>query len=315
MTDRSGKRFSPELPRSVRSVKTSVLVVGGRGQLGRSLLAQGEASGVSLAALTRDDADLRSRGELDAVVSAWAENQGEAQRLVVVNVAGFTAVDAAETDQEVAFALNGEVPRALAEACVRIGASLVQISTDYVFAGTADRPYEVDDVAEPVNAYGRSKLAGEQAVLELLPQDGYVVRTAWLYGATGRNFFRTMVRLEAEQDSVEVVADQRGSPTWSTDLARGLLVLAVSQVPPGVYHSVNAGEATWYELARAVFEGLGADPGRIRPTTTKSLELAARRPAYSVLSTRAWTLAGLPPLRGWREALAELFRTGMKCPD
>jgi dTDP-4-dehydrorhamnose reductase len=227
-----------------------------------------------------------------------------------VNVAGFTAVDAAETEQEAAFALNAEAPRTMAAACRRIGARLVQVSTDYVFAGTADRPYEVDDLTEPVNAYGRSKLAGEEAVLELLPDDGYVVRTAWLYGTIGRNFVRTMVRLEAERDTIDVVADQRGSPTWSEDLARGLLALAHSDAPAGVYHAVNAGESTWFQLAQAVFEELGADPGRIHPTTTQSLALPARRPAYSVLSMRAWTLAGLPPLPGWREAMAEAFRSG-----
>jgi len=134
-----------------------------------------------------------------------------------------------------------------------------------------------------------------------------VVRTAWVYGASGGNFVRTMTRLEATRDTVDVVDDQRGSPTWSRDLAAGLLALVEAGPPPGIYHCTNAGETTWYGLARAVFEELGADPARVRPTTTAAFTRPAPRPAYSVLSPAAWLAAGLPPTRPWRDALHAAF--------
>jgi dTDP-4-dehydrorhamnose reductase len=133
------------------------------------------------------------------------------------------------------------------------------------------------------------------------------VRTAWVYGATGANFVKTMARLERDRETVSVVDDQRGSPTWSRDLARGLVELAASGAPPGVYHCTNAGEATWYDFARAVFEEVGADPGRVKPCTTEDFPRPAPRPAYSVLSDRAWLAAGLRPLPHWREALRTAF--------
>jgi dTDP-4-dehydrorhamnose reductase len=184
---------------------------------------------------------------------------------------------------------------------------MIHVSTDYVFPGDAGRPYEVDDPTGPRSVYGATKLAGEHAVLAAHP-DASVVRTAWVYGATGGNFVKTMAKLEAAHDTITVVDDQRGSPTWSADLARGLLELAVHGAPGGVLHATGAGETTWCGLARAVFTELGADPGRVLPTTTDAYPRPAPRPAYSVLSDRAWRSAGLTPLPDWREALATAFR-------
>jgi dTDP-4-dehydrorhamnose reductase len=185
------------------------------------------------------------------------------------------------------------------------------VSTDYVFAGDGTQPYGVADPVAPRSAYGRSKLAGERAVRAALPGGSYVVRTAWVYGATGGNFVKTVARLERDRPALEVVDDQRGSPTWSADLARGLVALGRSAlshgVPPGVYHCTNAGDTTWYGLARAVFAELGADPDRVCPTTTDRFPRPAPRPAYSVLSPAAWLAAGLPPMPPWRDALARAF--------
>jgi dTDP-4-dehydrorhamnose reductase len=148
------------------------------------------------------------------------------------------------------------------------------VSTDYVFAGDAGEPYPEDAPTAPVNAYGRGKLAGERAVLDLLPATGYVVRTAWLYGAHGPNFVRTMLRLAGERDHVDVVADQYGQPTWSAALARRLVELGEAVgAPAGVYHGTASGQTTWYGLARAVFEEAGLDPDRVRPTTSDRFTL------------------------------------------
>jgi dTDP-4-dehydrorhamnose reductase len=258
------------------------------------------------------DLDITDAFAVQDMVLGWeriVHSDNPQHRLVVVNCAAYTAVDAAEADEETAFAVNAAGPALLATACAKVDASLIHVSTDYVFPGDATEPYDVDDPTGPTSAYGRTKLAGEQAVREILPDASYVVRTAWLYGANGQNFVKTMARLESERETVSVVDDQRGSPTWSHDLAAGLLALAGADVPAGIYHATNRGETTWCGLAKAIFEELGADPDRVLPTTTDQFPRPAPRPAYSVLSGRAWDEAGLPPLRGWREALAEAFRT------
>jgi dTDP-4-dehydrorhamnose reductase len=175
------------------------------------------------------------------------------------------------------------------------------VSTDYVFDGTATRPYGVADEPAPRTAYGRTKLAGERAVAAA-GGDAVVVRTAWVYAAHGSNFVRTMLRLEAERDTVSVVADQTGSPTWSADLARGLVQAASSGVT-GLLHATNSGATTWHGLARAVFELSGADPARVLPTTTDAFPRPAHRPAYSVLDPASWTAAGLPALPPWQDSL------------
>jgi dTDP-4-dehydrorhamnose reductase len=225
----------------------------------------------------------------------------------VVNCAAWTAVDDAEEHEDRALAVNGSGVANLATACARVGARLMQPSTDYVFAGTSPAPYAEDDEPAPRTAYGRTKLAGEQAVLRILPDAGYVLRTAWLYGARGPNFVRTMIRLEAGRDTVAVVDDQHGQPTWTTDVARQILLLAGSDAKPGVYHATATGQTTWFGLARAVFELLGADPGRVTPTSSSELARPAPRPAYSVLGHAAWDQAGLPPLPPWPDSLRRAF--------
>lgn len=279
------------------------LVTGARGQLGTDLCAVLADAGVGpdrLLALGSDQLDITSSA---AVQTAFADFGPQ----LVINAAAYTAVDQAETDEDRAFAVNAAGPALLAAAAARTGARLLQVSTDYVFSGDADQPYPEQAPTAPRSAYGRTKLAGEQAVRELAPAHGYVVRTAWVYGATGSNFVKTMARLERDRDTLEVVDDQRGSPTWSADLARGLVALAGSGAAPGIYHCTGSGDTTWYGLARAVFGELGADPERVRPTTTDKFPRPAPRPAYSVLSDAAWRAAGLEPLPHWRAALRQAF--------
>jgi dTDP-4-dehydrorhamnose reductase len=261
-------------------------------------------------ALGSADLDITDRA---AVSAAFAATRPD----VVINAAAYTAVDQAESDEQRAYAVNATGPALLAAEAARHNARLLHVSTDYVFDGEAEQPYDVDDSTAPRSAYGRTKLAGEHAVRELAPELGYVIRTAWVYGATGANFVKTMVRLQGSHDTVSVVDDQHGSPTWSADLAHGLVELAESTAPPAIYHCTNAGETTWYGFTRAIFDELGADPGRVLPTTTDKFPRPAPRPAYSVLSARSWTAAGLTPLRDWRDALAEAFdrhRTDFQTP-
>lgn len=284
----------------------SLLVVGARGQLGTALTRLCADSGLAFAALTSSDLDLRDTEATHRAVATWAATAGGDSR-VVINAAAYNAVDEAESDSATAHAINAQAPGAIAAACGEVGARLIHVSTDYVFAGNAAEPYEVDAPTAPLGAYGRTKRDGEQAVRETLPDASYVVRTAWLYSGVGHNFVQTMIRLEGERDTVDVVDDQEGSPTWSHDLAAGLLALTSSDAPAGTYHATNGGSTTWYGLARAVFEELGADSTRVHPTTSDQFRRLAPRPSYSVLSSKAWNAAGLPPLPPWREALATAF--------
>jgi dTDP-4-dehydrorhamnose reductase len=294
-------------------VSLALLITGANGQLGTDLLhAVRGGTDVFARGLTRKDLDVTDAFGVQDMVVGWARivrSDDPDHRLVVVNATAYTAVDAAETDEETAYAVNAAGPALLATAAAKVGARLIHVSTDYVFPGDADRPYEVDDETGPKSAYGRTKLAGEEAVREILPDAGHVVRTAWVYGASGQNFVKTMARLEKERDTVSVVDDQRGSPTWSRDLATGLLALAGADVPAGTLHATNRGETSWFGFTKAIFEELGADPARVQPTTTDAFPRPAPRPAYSVLSPRSWDEAGLPPLQDWRSALAEAFRT------
>ncbi|MGH3714055.1 MAG: dTDP-4-dehydrorhamnose reductase [Micromonosporaceae bacterium] len=277
------------------------LVTGAGGMLGRelvTLLGAEVAAGVSVTAARHSDLDITDSSGVRAAVSGHD---------IVVNAAAYTDVDGAEADEATATAINGHAVELLASACAESGARLIQLSTDYVLAGDATTPYPEDAPTAPVNAYGRGKLIGERAVLRHLPDTGYVVRTAWLYGAHGRNFVATMLRLAEERDTVDVVDDQRGQPTWTRALAAQLVELGTAAVagsaPPGIYHGTASGETTWYGLARAVFEAAGHDPDRVRATTSDMFPRPARRPAYSVLGHDRWKLAGVTPQPDWADSL------------
>jgi dTDP-4-dehydrorhamnose reductase len=287
-----------------------LLVTGGAGQLGRDLVAAAARAGI-----TRIHAP--GSAELDVTdpvaVSQAVEAASVDSRLVVINAAAYTAVDAAEGDgAQRAHAVNADGPAHLARACAVHRAHLVQVSTDYVFAGDGAGPHQVDAPTVPGTVYGRTKLAGERAVLSS-GASAHVVRTAWLYGAHGGNFVRTVAGLAAQRDTVRVVDDQRGHPTWTADLADGLIALALAadRVPSGVLHCVNAGSTTWFELARAVFTEIGADPDRVRRCSTAEFPRPAPRPANSVLDTTGWAAAGLPELRHWRQALRAAVAGGL----
>ncbi len=279
------------------------LVTGARGMLGRDLVACLEREG--------EDAAAYGRGELDITDAAAVREILRRRRPgVVANCAAWTAVDDAETHEDAALRVNGHAVAGLAAACADQGSTLVQVSTDYVFDGAARQPYAETDPPAPRTAYGRSKLAGERAVLDLVAAGGlagYVVRTAWLYGAHGPNFVRTMIRLERDSPTVDVVDDQRGQPSWTADVARQVIALVRSGAASGVYHATSSGCTTWFGLAREVFTLLGADPARVRPTTTSAYPRPAPRPPYSVLGHDGWIKAGLDPIGDWRDSLRRAF--------
>ncbi|MEF9903841.1 dTDP-4-dehydrorhamnose reductase [Streptomyces sp. P9-A2] len=280
------------------------LVTGAGGMLGQDVLARLAAAGEQATPLDRTALDLT---DADAVRRTLQRHRPA----VVVNCAAWTAVDDAETHEAEALAINGDGPAHLADACARAGAVLLHVSTDYVFAGDATTPYAENAPTAPRSAYGRTKLAGEQAVLKTLPDSGYVVRTAWLYGTGGPNFVRTMIGLEGRRETLDVVDDQRGQPTWSADLAGLLLELGrgalAGTAPAGIYHGTASGETTWYGFTREIFRLLGADPDRVRPTTSEAFVRPAPRPAYSVLGHERLAAAGIEPPRDWRAALTEAF--------
>jgi dTDP-4-dehydrorhamnose reductase len=287
------------------------LVTGAAGMLGRDLTALLAERGEQVTGLGHGDLDIT---DTDAVAATLDKHKPS----VVVNCAAWTAVDDAETQEDEALRLNGDGPANLAAACARLGAILVQPSTDYVFDGQATRPYRENDPAGPRSAYGRTKLAGDRAVLEALPDGGYVVRTAWLYGEHGPSFVRTMLRLARAGNPVTVVDDQAGQPTWTADLAAQVVTLVAASAPAGIYHATSSGQTTWFGLAQEVFDlyaastGHGAGRELVQPTTSAAYARAATkqtaaRPAYSVLGHDAWAKAGITPIGDWRDRLRLAF--------
>jgi dTDP-4-dehydrorhamnose reductase len=272
-----------------------VLVTGAQGQLGHEVVATCAAAGDEVLGVDRATVDVTSRDAVLGAATSWRPD-------VVVHCAAWTAVDACEGDPDRAYAANALAVRWVREACERTGAHLVHVSTDYVFDGTLDRPYHEWDPPAPRSVYGASKLAGER---EAGP-DASVVRTSWVCGARGANMVRTVLRLAAERDSLAFVDDQRGCPTFTTDLAVMLRRLAVDR-RPGLHHVTNQGAVSWYEFVREIVAAAGRDPSMVHPIATAELQppRPAPRPANSVLDNAVLRLSGLPLLRDFREPLAE----------
>jgi dTDP-4-dehydrorhamnose reductase len=285
-----------------------VLVTGAQGQVGRGLMASVPA-GVTTVGLTRAELDI---GDADAVQRAVEVHRPD----VVINAAAYTAVDRAESEPDLARRVNGLGPRHLARAAAAVSARLVHISTDFVFDGRAGTPYAPDAPTAPLGVYGQTKLEGEQAVRELLPQASLVLRTAWVYAAQGSNFLRTMLRVMSEKRQVRVVADQVGTPTAADSLAIVLWGLASRPELTGLHHFTDAGVASWYDFAVAIAEEATAlhllPPGvQVTAIGTTDYPTPARRPGYSVLDKRS-LLAVLPlEHHHWRVSLRRVLRAMM----
>jgi dTDP-4-dehydrorhamnose reductase len=268
-----------------------LLVLGAGGMLGRAVARAAARLGHDAVALGHADLDITDADHVARVVAA-------AEPGAVVNCAAFTDVDGAETAEARAQQVNGEGAGNVARAAAAAGARVVHVSTDYVFDGAKREPWLESDPVAPLQAYGRTKLAGERAVAEAA-DDHAIVRAAWLFGAGGKNFVATMLRLGAERDEVEVVTDQRGGPTWTGHLAPALVEVAERRGDVGVFHATGTGDCSWYELAVEIMDRAGLRC-RVVPATSERMARPARRPAYSVLGTERAPGVVLPP---WREGL------------
>lgn len=278
------------------------IVVGASGQLGTALLAA-VPQGVEAVGLTRAEFDVTRVREEGVAKLRGAE--------VIINCAAYTNVDAAEIDEAAAVALNAQAPAGLAEIARTLGAHFVHLSTDYVFGqGAPRRPLLVDDPKHPNSVYGRTKLAGERAVLAACP-GAAILRTAWLFSGDTqphRDFVSTMAGFAREGRAVNVVADQWGSPTFVGDLARGVWSVATDRIS-GVRHAVGVGAATWCDVAKQVYDECGADPALVTPCSTEEFPRPAPRPEWSVLDRTSWTDSNLPAFSEWRTAVRQSLST------
>jgi dTDP-4-dehydrorhamnose reductase len=274
-----------------------ILITGCKGMLGRTLmrrLTDHDLTGTDLPEL-----DLTTPGPVNDCISALRPD-------AVIHAAAFTAVDRCESEPELAYAANASASANLAVACHRFNARLIAIGTDYVFSGDLDRPYHEWDRPDPMTVYGQTKLAGEEAVRCHCP-DHTILRIAWLYGPAGPSFLHTMLKLGGEKgDPLQVVMDQIGNPT-STDAVADAVQVIIDHPIPGVVHATCEGEASWYDLTRAIFEARGFSRG-IEPCTSEVYQRPAPRPANSRLEKRAFRLAGCPAMMHWREALEKFFK-------
>ncbi len=284
-----------------------ILLTGKNGQVGwelnRSLMPLGE-----VIALGRQEADFSKPEELRTIVR-------EIKPDVIVNAAAYTSVDKAESEEQLATLINGVVPGVLAEEAKRIGALLVHYSTDYVFDGTKETPYTEDDVPNPINAYGRSKLAGEQAI-QSVGADYLIFRTSWVYAARGHNFLRTIIRLAKERDELSIVADQVGTPTWARLIAdssahcvrQSLIMNKKNIFESGVYHLVSSGKTSWHGFAELIVENARDQVSKlsvnnIKPIKTDDYPTLARRPKQSLLNRQKLEQRFELKIPSWKESL------------
>lgn len=271
-----------------------ILITGYKGMLGSDLVETLKDGNQHELILT--DVDELDITNLDQVKNFFNETKPEA----IINVAAYTDVDGCETNRDLAFSVNSLGPKNLAIVCKENDAKLLHISTDYVFPGNNTKPYNEEDKIGPQSYYGKTKLYAEEFIKENM-ENYFIVRTAWLYGINGKNFVKTMLNLAKTNSEITVVNDQRGSPTFTVDLADAIREL-IKTDKYGIYHVTNSGECTWYDFAKNIFELANIDI-KVKPVTTAEYPTLAKRPEYSVLSNEKWNAAGFKSLRNYKEAL------------
>jgi dTDP-4-dehydrorhamnose reductase len=297
---------------SVDLVRTAALLVtGGGGAVATAVLAAAREAGraVPMARSTdRRELDLADPFGVRDVVRTWARvvRADGGHRAVVVNADAWTDADSAEEHEDDAYAVNAAGPAVLAAVCAEVGAWLLHVSSADVFGGPGSAPRAAGEVPHPVSAYGRTRLAGEQAVREIHPDGSWVVRTGWVYGPSPQDVVGAAAAGVRGAGEVVAFDDRHGSPTWAGDLGPALVALALSDVEPGMLHAASLGAASFYDLTRETYAVLGADPGLVRPVAASAT--GAPRPSHAVLSPASWDATGLPPLPAWQDGLRRALR-------
>ena len=273
------------------------LITGAHGQLGNAVTRELDFRAIEYVAFGSNDLDITSAEKVNEIFEKIKPD-------VVLNASAWTDVDGAESSSDLAFAVNGDAVANMALASAHVGAILVHLSTDYVFSGQSDQPWEEDSSIDPQSVYGHSKAAGELAIGKIYPERSYIVRTAWLYSEFGKNFAKTMCNLAiSSEKEVKVVNDQIGQPTNANELAVQLIDLVDSGARFGIYHGTNSGQASWFEFAQEIFKLSGADVGRVTPVSSGEFPRPAKRPNYSVLGHDSWASSGISPMSDWKSAL------------
>jgi dTDP-4-dehydrorhamnose reductase len=276
-----------------------ILLLGASGILGTEVLGVLQGQKIEYVAPTSTDLDIRSRSAVNEFLQVFKPTW-------IINCAAWTNVDGAEDAFKEACELNEKAVDNIAREAEPIGCKVIHISTDYVFDGDSDLPYMENSPVKPINQYGESKLRGENALLRAHPKS-YLVRTSWLYGPHGKNFIKTMANKALRNEPAKVVDDQVGSPTSAKDLAAGIISIIQVQPEPGIYHFSNEGSCSWFELARVIYENLGASPELVEAIDSKSLNLKAKRPKFSLLNKEKWKVARLSKVPSWDSSLESVL--------
>ena len=277
-----------------------LLILGGSGMLGSSLIAECIVTKVLFEAPSSTSLDITNKKDVQSYISSH-------KPIAVVNCAAWTDVENSEIEFPKALKLNADGVFNIAIAAKSVGVPVVHISTDYVFDGTKKEPYSEYDLTNPINSYGASKLQGERILMDIYPENSYVIRTSWLYAATGKNFVKSILKKALSHQRIRVIQDQIGSPTNSEDLARGITALLNTKLEAGIYHFSNEGKISWYEFATKIYNLAGTDVGLVEPIDAYSYPSKVKRPDYSVLATKKWEKAEITQIVQWEDSLTKVF--------
>lgn len=277
-----------------------ILLLGGSGTLGSEVLRYLQVEELNYLAPSTFELDVRDKENLLRIAIAFKPNW-------IVNCTAWTNVEDAEDLFETALSINEMAVRNIAEVAMQVNSRAIHVSTDYVFDGKSSEPYHEGAQVKPLNKYGESKLRGEIALLDLIPESSYVIRTSWLYGIKGKSFVKTILGKALRAEFAEVVCDETGSPTSARDLAKAIIRLINKPPIPGIFHFSNQGYCTWFHLAQTIYEEVGADSALIKAISSSSLNLKAKRPKFSLLSKDKWVSTGLLEIPEWKVSLVNLL--------